>query len=109
MSTRQHGSEDKLADLACSHLKTKRRACVLIGGLGMGFTLKAALAALAPDATVVAAEIVPAVIDWNRNPAFPLAGAAMTDPRLTILQQDVVDVIRAAHGAYDSIILDVDN
>ena len=109
MSTRRHASEDKIAEFACAHLKNKRSARVLIGGLGLGFTLQSALATLRPDAAVVVAEILPAVVAWNRNPAFPLAGAALADPRVTILQQDVLDVIRDARAAFDSIILDVDN
>lgn len=109
MSTRRHASEEDIARLACAHLKEKRCARVLIGGLGFGFTLKAALACLEPDAFVVTAEILAAVIQWNRNPAYPLAGPAMADPRATILQQDVVEVIRGSAGAFDAIILDVDN
>jgi spermidine synthase len=109
MSTRQHASEEKLAELACAHLKEKCGVRVLIGGLGFGFTLKAALPALAPNATVVVAEILGAVIAWNRNPSYPLAGEAMADPRVTVVQQDVADVIRAERGGFDSILLDVDN
>src|ERR1017187_6670302 len=109
MSTRQHGSEEKIAELACAHLKGKRRARVLIGGLGFGSTLKAALSAVAPDATVVVAEILAAVIAWNRNPSFPLAAAAMADPRAIVLQQDVFEAIRQQRNSFDSIVLDVDN
>jgi spermidine synthase len=109
MSTRRHASEEKIAALACAHLKTKSGAHVLVGGLGMGFTLRAALAALAPDAVVIVAEILPAVIAWNRNRAFPLGSAALADPRVTVVTKDVVEVIRAARETFDSIILDVDN
>jgi spermidine synthase len=109
MSTRQHASEEKIAELACAHLKGKRGARVLIGGLGFGFTLKASLLAVASDATVVVAEILAAVIAWNRNPSFHLAVACMEDPRVTVLNQDVGEVIRQARGGFDSIILDVDN
>ena len=109
MSTRQHASEDKLAELACAHLKQKRGARVLIGGMGLGFTLRAALAALAPDATVVVAEVLDAVIAWNRDPSFHLAADAMADPRVTVLKQDVGETIRAARSSFDSIMLDVDN
>ena len=109
MSTRQHTSEEKLAELACEHVRGMRRARVLIGGLGFGFTLRAALAAVAGDATVVVAEMLAAVIAWNRNPAFPLASDALADPRVTVTQQDVVEVIREARESFDSIILDVDN
>ena len=109
MSTRQHASEETLAELACAHLKQRRGARVLIGGLGFGFTLKAALSALAPDAAVVVAEVLDAVIAWNRNPAFHLAADAMTDPRVAVLEQDVGESIRNARSIFDSIILDVDN
>jgi len=109
MSTRQHASEERLAELACAHVRGIRGARVLIGGLGFGFTLRAALRALAADATVVMAEILDTVIDWNRNPAFPLAADALADPRVTVRQQDVGEAIREARGSFDSIILDVDN
>ena len=109
MSTRQHASEERLAELACAHLRGTRQARLLIGGLGFGFTLKAALGAVAGDATVVMAEILGAVIAWNRDPALPLAAAWLADPRVTVLQQDVGEVIRQARGNFDSIILDVDN
>jgi spermidine synthase len=109
MSTRQHASEEKIAELACAHLKGKRRARVLIGGLGFGFTLKASLLALAPDATVVVAEILAAVIAWNRNPSFHLAADGMDDPRVIVLNQDVREAIRESRDGFDSIILDVDN
>jgi len=109
MSTRQHASEEKLAQLACAHLKGAPRARVLIGGLGFGFTLRAALAELAADSAVVVVEMLAAVIAWNRNPAYPLAADVLSDPRVTLQQQDVADVIRAGRGGFDSIILDVDN
>jgi spermidine synthase len=109
MSTRQHASEERLAELACAHLRDVRDARVLIGGLGFGFTLRAALAALPDDASVTVAEIFAAVIEWNRNPAFPLAADAMADRRVRIVQSDVAEVIRGAHHEFDSILLDVDN
>jgi spermidine synthase len=109
MSTRQHSSEEKLAQLACAHVRGVRGARVLIGGLGFGFTLRAALSAVGPDAAVVVAEILAAVIGWNRNAAFPLAADALADGRVSVLQQDVGEVIRDARGSFDSIILDVDN
>jgi len=109
MSTRKHNSEDKLAELACVGLRTKRGVRVLIGGLGLGFTLKAALAVLGRDATIVQAEILPAVIAWNRNEGYPLAAEALKDPRVVLAQQDVAVVIRESQGAFDAIMLDVDN
>ncbi|HZL56588.1 MAG TPA: hypothetical protein VFC21_05895, partial [Bryobacteraceae bacterium] len=109
MSTRQHVSEEKLAELACSRLKIQPAARVLVGGLGMGFTLNAALALLAPEARVTVAEILPCIVAWNRNPAYPFAGDAMNDPRVTVLEQDVVETIANSPTAFDSIVLDVDN
>lgn len=109
MSTRQHASEEKIAELACAHLNGKRGARVLIGGLGFGFTLKAVLQSVASDATVVVAEILAAVIVWNRDPLFSLAADVMADPKVEVLQQDVGEAISADPGGFDSIILDVDN
>jgi spermidine synthase len=109
MSTRQHHSEERLAELACAHVRRRRRPRLLIGGLGMGFTLRAALAQLGPDATVVVAELMPAVIAWNRNPAYKLGGDALADPRVEIVTGDVADVLEQARGGFDAIILDVDN
>jgi spermidine synthase len=109
MSTRKHASEEKLGELACQHVKEKRRARILIGGLGFGYTLRAVLAAVPGDAGVVVAELVPAVIAWNRLPSLKLAADAMADRRVTIIQGDAGDVIRKERGGFDSIILDVDN
>jgi Spermidine synthase len=109
MSTRRHNSEEALADLVCAPLCHRAGARVLIGGLGLGFTLKAALRALAPDAQVVVAEIVGAVIDWNRNPEYALAGAALDDPRVVLHRGDVADALRANPVGFDAIMLDVDN
>jgi spermidine synthase len=109
MSTRRYASEVKLAELACAHVRGARDARVLIGGLGFGFTLQAALSALAPDAAVTVVELLAAVIAWNKNPAFPLAAAAISDTRVILLQKDVGETIRESPGMFDSIILDVDN
>jgi spermidine synthase len=109
MSTRQHASEEELAGLACAHLRATPRARVLIGGLGFGFTLRAALKVLQGDAAVVVAEILPAVIAWNRDPALPLAADCLADPRVTLVERDVGEVIRQARGSFDAIVLDVDN
>lgn len=108
MSTRQHGSEERLAEVGCAHLRDKPDAAVLIGGLGFGFTLQAALAILAPHATVVVAEILGAIIEWNRKPELPMS-AVIADPRVTIRHSDVLDVIRKQPHGFDSILLDVDN
>jgi len=109
MSTRRHASEERVAELACAHVAAIRGSRVLIGGLGFGFTLKAALSALSADATVVMVEILAAVVAWNRNPSFNLAARALADPRVIVLQRDVGEVIRESQGSFDSIILDVDN
>lgn len=109
MSTRDHGSEDALADIACSDLPTRKKPRVLIGGLGLGFTLRAALSALPPGAEVVVAEIFPIVVEWNRTFLDDLSGEAMDDPRVTIVEQDVRHLVGQRHRPYDAIMLDVDN
>jgi len=109
MSTRQHHSEERLAELACAGLRDRRRAAVLIGGLGLGFTLRETLRHVAADASVVVAELVPAVIAWNRNPAYGLAADLIDDPRVEIIADDVAHVLAASRGRFDSIMLDVDN
>ena len=110
MSTRQHHSEEKLAELACAQVgKQSGNARVLIGGLGLGFTLRAALENLGPDAAVVVVEHMPAVIRWNENPEYKLAADAMADPRVEVIAGDVVDVLKTSRGQFDAIILDVDN
>lgn len=109
MSTRRHHSEDVLAELVCAPLAGQENARVLIGGLGLGFTLRAALGSLAADAEVVVAEIVEEVIRWNRNPDYALAADALADPRVDLRHDDVANVLQASPGAFDAIMLDVDN
>ena len=109
MSTRRHHSEERFAELVCAPLRDTPRARVLVGGLGLGFTLRAALALLAPDAAVDVVELVEAVIRWNAEPAYDLAGSAMRDPRVTVRHDDVARVLAASPGAYDGVLLDVDN
>ena len=109
MSSRQHHSEERLAELACAGLRDRNHAAVLIGGLGLGFTLRATLKALSQDATVVVAELVPAVIAWNRNPAYRLAADVIDDPRVEIVAGDVADVLADSQARFDAIMLDVDN
>ncbi len=108
MGSRAGGSEAALADAACARLRSASPR-VLIGGLGMGFTLRAALAALGPQAEVVVAELVPAVVAWARGPMAEIFGGLLTDPRVTIVEGDVGASIRAGAAAYDAILLDVDN
>ena len=110
MSTRQHHSEEKLAELACAHLQTRTfAASVLIGGLGLGFTLRAALQNLGPNAAVVVVELMPDVIRWNEKPDYKLSADAIADPRVEVIAGDVVDVLKKCRGQFDAIILDVDN
>lgn len=109
MNTRMHGSEDSLAELGCHHLQGKAQPRVLVGGLGMGFTLAAALRQLGPQAEVVVAELVPAVVRWNRDHLGQFAGYPLDDPRTTVSVGDVAAVIRKERAAFDAILLDVDN
>lgn len=109
MSTRRHHSEDRLAELVCAPLRHSTRPRVLIGGLGLGFTLRAALRTLPDDAALVVVELVAAVIRWNEHPAYDLAGPALRDPRVTLRHDDVARVLAASPGAFDGIMLDVDN
>jgi spermidine synthase len=109
MSTRRHHSEVMLAELACAPVRGMRQGRVLIGGLGFGYTLRAALQIVAPDATVVVAELVQGVIDWNRNPELDLAGDALSDERVELLRDDVINVLGVNPAGFDVIMLDVDN
>ncbi|MDB5572471.1 MAG: hypothetical protein JWN93_3654 [Hyphomicrobiales bacterium] len=109
MNSRLSGSEEALATLPIARLGGRARPRLLIGGLGMGFTLRAALAALGPDAQVEVAELVPAVVAWARGPMAELFGDSLTDPRTVIHEGDVAQLIRAEPAAYDAIMLDVDN
>jgi spermidine synthase len=109
MNSRMHGSEDALAKLACSQIAARPAARMLIGGLGMGFTLAAALHHLGADAEVAVAELVPAVVKWNRGPLGAVAGYPLRDERVLVLEGDVARIIREARQAFDAILLDVDN
>lgn len=109
MSTRRHLSEDRLADVACTGLRERPGVRVLIGGLGLGFTLRAALAQLGPDAEVVVAELVAEVIAWNADPRWEISTAAMGDPRVRVVHDDVVQVLAANAAGFDAIMLDTDN
>jgi spermidine synthase len=109
MNSRLSGSEAALATLACKRIETVKRPRLLIGGLGMGFTLRAALAVLGPAARIDVAELVPAVVAWARGPMAEIFGGCLTDPRVRIGQEDVLNVIRAHKSAFNAILLDVDN
>jgi spermidine synthase len=109
MNSRLSGSEEALAELACDRLAGTARPHFLIGGLGMGFTLRAALARLGGEAVVTVAELVPAVIAWARGPMAEIFAGCLDDPRVCIVAEDVADLIWAGPGDYDAILLDVDN
>lgn len=109
MNSRLSGSEKALATLVCERLGPRARPRLLIGGLGMGFTLRAALAELGPEAEVVVAELVSAVIAWARGPMAEIFGTSLSDPRVSLFEGDVGPLIRSAPAAYDAILLDVDN
>ena len=109
MSSRMHGSEEALATFACARIRERDAPRVLVGGLGMGFTLRATLDHLPDAAAVVVAELIPAVVEWNRGPLGPLAGHPLKDRRVQVVPGDVAITLRAAAGAFDAILLDVDN
>ena len=110
MSSRRHGSEDALAALACPHLRSPEEPHVLVGGLGMGFTLRATLDLLPPGATVTVVELLPAVVEWNRGPLGALAGYPLRDQRVRIEIDDVGVALRASGTErFGGILLDVDN
>jgi spermidine synthase len=104
-----HGSEEALATFACRQARTLEQPRVLIGGLGMGFTLRAALDLLPPDAVVVVAEMVPAVVEWNRGLLGPLAGQPLEDTRVRVEIDDIAITLRSRSGQFDAVLLDVDN
>ena len=109
MSSRMSGSEEALAVMSCARLEQRPAPHMLIGGYGMGFTLRSALAALGADAQVTVAELVPEIIEWARGPMVDLAAGSLDDPRVRLIEGDVVAVIAEAVATYDAILLDVDN
>lgn len=109
MNSRVHGSEDALAVQTCERLVNKDNPRMLIGGLGMGFTLAAALHSLGEQAQIVVAELVPAVVTWNKGPLGKCAGHPLQDPRVTVREGDVARVLKSERQAFDAILLDVDN
>lgn len=109
MSSRMSGSEKQLALMTIDRLRDGKAPHLLIGGYGMGFTLRAALGALPADARVTVAELVPEIIEWARGPMSELAAGCLDDPRVRLVIDDVVAVIAHAQGSYDAILLDVDN
>lgn len=109
MNSRMHASEEALARLGCAPIGARRRVRVLVGGLGMGFTLAETLRQVRKDAEVVVAELVPAVVRWNREFLGHLAGAPLEDPRVRVHVGDVAELLRTARDQFDAILLDVDN
>jgi spermidine synthase len=109
MNSRLHGSEEAQAEIVCARIAGRPAPRVLIGGLGMGFTLRAALGALGPDAQVVVAELMGAVIAWNRGVLASLSGDSLADRRVDLRETDAADLIGAEPAAYDAILLDIDN
>ncbi len=109
MSTRKHGSEDALGSLPCKRLKHPESARVLIGGLGMGFTLAAVLANVGSKAEVTVAELITEVVDWNRGPLGERSGYPLNDPRTRVQVGDVAKLLRQSRACFDVIALDVDN
>jgi spermidine synthase len=109
MSSRMHGSEEALAAFALKHARTQDSPAVLVGGLGLGFTLRATLDALPAGATVDVAELVPSVVDWNRGPLGPLAGNPLDDKRVRVRVEDVLVTLRLSPGRFSAVLLDVDN
>ena len=109
MNSRIHGSEDALAELTCSRISRKPGRRILIGGLGMGYTLAAALQHSGHDSLITVAELIPAVIRWNREHLGHLAGNPLADGRVFVRQEDVAETITREKSIWDAIILDVDN
>jgi len=109
MNSRMHGSEKALAELACAKIAGVKKPRVLIGGLGMGFTLAATLQTVGPDAEVVVAELVPEVVDWNRTLIGAPSGHPLADPRSRVHVGDVADLIRQSSRGFDAVLIDVDN
>ncbi len=109
MSSRMKGSEEELARVGCDVARKREDACVLVGGLGMGFTLRATLDVMPADASVVVAELMPCVVEWNRGPLGPLAQHPLADRRTTLALGDVAVLLRESQERFDAILLDVDN
>lgn len=109
MSSRMFGSEEALATLTCFRIKALPDPKILIGGLGMGFTLRAALKVTPPDARLTVVELLPAIVRWGRGPLTELFAGCLDEPRVMLREADVSTVIRASRNSYDAIMLDVDN
>ena len=109
MSSRKWGSEEALATMSLERVKDAKRPHILIGGYGMGFTLRAALKALPADGRITVVELVPEIIAWARGPMAELAAGCLDDPRVTLVMSDVAPIIAGSSHEFDAILLDVDN
>ena len=109
MSSRMHGSETVLAELACRPIANRAKARVLVGGLGLGYTLAAALSVLRDDAKAVVAELAPAVVQWNHGVLGALAGHPLNDSRVNVQEHDVCILLKNEQNGFDAVMLDVDN
>ena len=109
MSSRMHGSEEAMAEMAVKRLHALADACVLIGGLGLGYTLRATLDLLPDDATIIVAELIPAIVEWHQGPLAALAGKPTADKRVHIEVKDVIATLRSNAGRFDAVLLDIDN
>jgi len=109
MSSRMSGSEEALANMTCERLKSREAPHILIGGYGMGFTLRAALKQLGPKAKITVAELVPEIVDWAKGPMVELCAGCLDDKRVKLVIDDVTALIASGSGRYDAILLDVDN
>lgn len=109
MSTRMSGSEEALATMSCERIAGRKAPHLLIGGYGMGFTLRAALKVLGSDAAVTVVELVPKIVEWARGPMKALEAGCLDDPRVELVEADVSLIIAGSRGEYDAILLDVDN
>lgn len=109
MNSRAHHSEEVLAEVACRMIANRQKPHLLVGGLGMGFTLAAVLSHTVPETRVTVAELIPAVVRWNREFIGQLAGAPLSDPRVHVIELDVGQVMRQGKSSFDAIMLDVDN
>ena len=109
MNSRVYNSEEELAKLGCTHIQNKDNAEVLVGGLGMGYTLAAALECVTASSRVTVAELIPEVVEWNQGPLGDCAGRPLVDERCQIRLGDIVELIKLQQPTFDAILLDVDN
>ncbi len=109
MASSKSGSEEAMADIGCRHIRNRPDANVLVSGLGMGYSLRATLDTLHPQARVTVAEFVPEIVEWHRGPLGPLAGNPVDDPRVTVHVGDVKEVLERGPDTFDAILLDLDN